>query len=100
MSSLETNKCTASPSKSKEFTASHQCDKSSTTQSDEKKISNNIEPTKDESYEHMKSNLFTFLKTKIPFGKDDLDVIQYDPFVEQYKQSFIQIYCSEFKMKD
>ena len=94
------NKCTAPLSKSKECTKSHQCDKSSTTQSDEKKISNNKESTKNEAYEHMKSNLFTFLKTKIPLGKDDLDVIQYDPFVEQYKQSFMTIYCNEFKIKD
>ena len=30
----------------------------------------------------MKSYLFKFLKTKIPFGTDDLDLIQYEPFVE------------------
>ena len=41
----------------------------------------------------MKSNLFTFLKTKIPFGIDDLDLIQYDPFVEKYKHLFIRAYC-------
>ena len=66
----------------KECIASHQSDK------------------KDEAYEHMKSNLFTFLKTKIPFGRDDLNLIQYDPFVEQYKQSFITTYCNKFKIKD
>ena len=65
----------------KEFTASHQSDK------------------KDEVYEHMKSNLFTFLKTKIPFGTNDLNLIQYGPFVGQYKQSFITIYCNKFKIK-
>ena len=44
---------------------------------------------KDNAYEHIKSNLFIFLKTKIPFGRYDLDEIQYGPFVEQYKQPFI-----------
>ena len=51
---------------------------------------------KDEAYEHMKSNLFTFLITKIPFGRDDLDEIQYYPFVELYKQAFIKKYCNQF----
>ena len=66
----------------KECTASHQSDK------------------KDETYEHIKSNLFTFLKIKIPVGRDDLDLIQYDPIVERYKQSFITIYCNKFKIKN
>ena len=66
----------------KECIASHQSDK------------------KDAAYEHMKSNLFTSLKTKILFGIDDLDLIQYDPFVERYKQSFITIYCNKFKIKE
>ena len=76
------NKYIASPSNLKECTASHQSDK------------------KDEAYEHMKSNLFTFLKTKIPLGIDDLDLIQYDPFVELYKQSFITTYCNTFKINN
>ena len=49
-----------------------------------------MEPPKHDAYEHMKSNLFTFLRERIPFGKDDIDEIQYDPFVEQYRQPFIK----------
>ena len=48
----------------------------------------------------MKSIFFTFLKTKIPFGIDDLHSIQYDPFVERYKQSFITTYCDKFKINN
>ena len=44
-----------------------------------------MERPKDNAYGNMKSNLFIFLKTKIPFGRYDLDEIQYGPFVEQYK---------------
>ena len=59
-----------------------------------------MEPPKDDAYEHIKSNWFTFLKERIPFERNDLDEIQYDPFVEQYKQPFIKKYCSQFKIKD
>ena len=64
----------------KECTASHQSDK------------------KDAAYEHMKSYLFKFLKTKIPFGADDLDLSQYEPFVKKHKNTFIRGYCKEFKI--
>ena len=92
-SSSKLNKCTASPSKSNKCTASHQCDKTSTTpksKSDEKKVSDSIESHKDEAYEHMKSNLFIFLREKIPFGRDDLDEIQYYPFVQHHKLQFVK----------
>ena len=46
----------------------------------------------------MKSNLFTFLRKKIPFGRDVLDKIQYYPFVQHYKQQFIMKCCREFKI--
>ena len=46
-----------------------------------------MEPPKDDADEHITSNLCTFLRKRIPFGRDDLDKIQYDPFVEQHKQS-------------
>ena len=59
-----------------------------------------MEPPKDNAYEHMKSNLFIFLKAKIPFGRYDLDEIQYHSFVEQYKQPFITNYCGRFKIKE
>ena len=48
----------------------------------------------------MKSNLFTFLREKIPFGRDVLDKIQYYPFVQHYKQQFIKKNCSEFKISN
>ena len=63
-----------------------------------KTVSENIESPKDEAYEHMKSNLFTFLRKKIPFGRDNLDEIQYFPFVQYHKLQFIKKYCSEFKI--
>ena len=89
-----------SPSKSNKCTASHQCDKTSTTQSDEKKVSDNIESPRDEAYEHMKSNLFTFLREKNLFGRDNLDEIQYFSFVQHHKLQFIKNYCSEFKISN
>ena len=63
-SSPASKKCTASPSNLIECTALQQYNK------------------KDKAYEHMKSYLFKFLKSKIPFRTDDLDLIQYEPFVE------------------
>ena len=65
-----------------------------------KKVSDNIESPKDKVYERMKSNLFTFLRERIPFGRDDLDEIQYDPFVQHHKLQFIKYYCSEFKISN
>ena len=55
-----------------------------------KKVSDNIESPKDEAYEHMKSNLFTFLREKIPFERGFFYKIQYYPFVQHYKQQFIK----------
>ena len=46
----------------------------------------------------MKSNLFTFLREKKSFGRDDLDEIKYYSFVEQHKLPFIKKYCSQFKI--
>ena len=98
MSPSQTNKCTpsksnkstASPSKSNKSTASYQFDKTYTTQSDEKKVLNNIESPKDDAYAHMKSNFFTFLRETNPVGRYDLDERQYDPFVQQHKRQFIK----------
>ena len=49
-----------------------------------------MEPPKDDAYEHVKSNLFIFLRERIPFGRDDIDEIQYDSFVEQHTLPFIK----------
>ena len=57
-----------------------------------------MEPPKDDAYEYMKSNLFTFLRERIPFGRDVLDEIQYYSFVQHYKLQFIKKYCSQFKI--
>ena len=46
----------------------------------------------------MKSNLFTFLREEIQFGRDALDKIQYYPFLQHHKLQFIRKYCSEFKI--
>ena len=57
-----------------------------------------MEPPKDDAYEHVKSNLFIFLRERIPFGRDVLDEIQYYSFVQHYKLQFIKKYCSQFKI--
>ena len=50
---------------------------------------------KDAIYEHMESYLFKFLKTKIPFGADDLELIQYYSFVKKHKNTCIEGYCDD-----
>ena len=65
-----------------------------------KKESDNIESHKGEAYEHVKSNVFTFLREKIPFGRDVLDEIQYYPFVQHHKLYFIKKWSSEFKISN
>ena len=89
-------------SKSNKCTASHQCDKTFTTpnRNQMKKVSDNIESPKDEAYERMKFNFFTFLRENIPFGGDFFDKIQYYPFVQHHKLQFIKRYCSEFKISN
>ena len=42
--------------------------------------------------------MFKFLKTKIPFGADDLDLIQYKPFVKEHKNTFIKGYFKDNKI--
>ena len=46
----------------------------------------------------MKSYVFKFLKTKIPFGADDLGLIQYKSFVKEHKNTFIKGYCKDNKI--
>ena len=89
--------------KSNKCTASQECDKTSSTpksESDEKTIPDIIESPKDEAYERMKFNFFTFLRENIPFGGDVFDKIQYYLFVQHHKLQFIKRYCSEFKISN
>ena len=91
--------CTASKSKLKKSTASPTTSKESTSSSNLKECTASRQSDKkDRAYEHMKSYLFKFLKTKIRFGADDLDLIQYEPFVKKHKNTFIRGYCKEFKI--
>ena len=46
----------------------------------------------------MKSYVFEFLKTKIPFEAGDLELIQYEPFVKEHKNTFINGYCKDNKI--
>ena len=65
-----------------------------------KKVSDNIKSPKDEAYERMKFNFFTFLRENIPFGGEFFDKIQYYPFVQHHKLQLIKRYCSEFKISN
>ena len=88
-------------SKSNNCTVSQECDKFSSTpklKSDEYTSSDFLESPKDEAYEYMKTHFFTFLKNKIPFGRDVLDKIHYYPFVQDDKKQFIMKYCKEHKI--
>ena len=38
----------------------------------------------DTAFQNMKKQLYMFLINKIPFGKDDLDTIQYYSFVKKH----------------
>ena len=43
----------------------------------------------------MKKHLFTFLINKIPFGKNDLETLQYYPLSKKYKMTFVSKYSFE-----